>query len=438
VTNTGALLPGPYRLPAFRVRARAVATNKCPQGAYRGVGFAAAAFAHERVLDLLAAELGVAAADIRRANLLGPDELPHVSATNQHYDTGDYPRALESALRLIGYDEFAGERARAAAAGRLLGLGLSCYVEPTGMNSRVFEARGMVGIEGFDGAHVAIDAAGAATVWTTTPTVGQGTDTTFAQLVADELGLEPEAVAVAKADTSVGTLAGTGTFASRSAVSAGGAVVRAAAALAERLRADGSERLDVAADDVELAAGAVHAAGRSVGFAELHAAADPGRYAVSVQWDPPAVAYPYATHACVVDVDAGTGGVTILRYVVVDDCGRVINPLVVAGQVHGATAQGIAEAVYESVLYDDEGQPQNASLMDFLVPTAAELPSFELGHLESPAPTTVHGVKGVGEGGTIGAAGAVVNAVCDAVGAQLNEIPLRPETVREAAQRRRR
>jgi aerobic carbon-monoxide dehydrogenase large subunit len=433
--TTPALLPGPYRLPAFRVRARAVATNKCPQGAYRGVGFAAAAFAHERVLDLLAAELGVAAADIRRANLLRRDELPHVSAMNQHYDSGDYPRSLEGALRLIGYDDFAGERERGAAAGRLLGLGLSCYVEPTGMNSQVFQARGMVGIEGFDGAHVAIDAAGAATVWTTTPTVGQGTDTTFAQLVADELGLEPETVVVAKSDTSVGTLAGTGTFASRSAVSAGGAVVRAAAGLAERLRADGAERLDVAADDVELAAGAVHAAGRCVLFAELHAAAEPGRYAVSAQWDPPAVAYPYATHACVVEVDAGTGGVTILRYVVVDDCGRVINPLVVAGQVHGATAQGIAEAVYESVLYDDDGQPQNASLMDFLVPTAAELPSFSLDHLETPAPTTVHGVKGVGEGGTIGAAGAVVNAVCDAVGAQLNEIPLRPETVREAAQR---
>ena len=435
--TTPALLPGPYRLPAFRVRARAVATNKCPQGAYRGVGFAAAAFAHERVLDVLAAELGIAAAAIRRANLLRPDELPHVTATNQHYDSGDYPRALECALRLIGYDEFGAERARAAAAGRLLGLGLSCYVEPTGMNSRVFEARGMVGIEGFDGAHVAITAAGAASVWTTTPTVGQGTDTTFAQLVADELGLEPAAVVVAKADTSVGTLAGTGTFASRSAVSAGGAVVRAAAALAERLRADGAERLDAAADGVELAGGAVHAGDCAVSFSELHAAAEPGRYAVSAQWDPPAVAYPYATHACVVDVDADTGGVTILRYVVADDCGRVINPLVAAGQVHGATAQGIAEAVYESVLYDDDGQPQNASLMDFLVPTAAELPSFELEHLENPAPTTPHGVKGVGEGGTIGAAGAVANAVCDAVGEQLNEIPLRPETVREAAQRAR-
>jgi carbon-monoxide dehydrogenase large subunit len=433
--TTPALLPGPYRLPAFRVRARAVATNKCPQGAYRGVGFAAAAFAHERVLDLLAAELGIAAADIRRANLLRPDELPHVSHTNQRYDSGDYPRALERALRSIGHDGFAAERARAAAGGRLLGLGLSCYVEPTGMNSRVFEARGMVGIEGFDGAHVAITAAGVASVWTTTPTVGQGTDTTFAQLVADELGLEPAAVLVAKADTSVGALAGTGTFASRSAVSAGGALVRAAAEVADRLRTDAAVRLDGAPDEVELAGGAAHVADASVSFAELHAAAGPGRYAVSAHWDPPAVAYPYATHACVVDVDVDTGGVTILRYVVADDCGRVINPLVVAGQVHGATAQGIAEAVYEGMLYDDDGQPQNASLMDFLVPTAAELPTFSLEHQETPAPTTAHGVKGVGEGGTIGAAGAVANAVCDAVGAQLNEIPLQPETIRAAARR---
>jgi len=434
--TTAALLPGPYRLPAFRVRARAVATNKCPLGAYRGVGFAAAAFAHERVVDLLAAELGMEPAELRRVNLLAPDELPHVSHTNQHYDSGDYPRALERALAAVGYDGFAAERAGAAAAGgTLLGLGLSCYVEPTGMNSRVFEARGMVGIEGFDGAHVALTPGGAASVWTTTPTVGQGADTTFAQLVADELGLEAEAVAVAKADTAVGGLAGTGTFASRSAVSAGGAVVHAAAELAERLRADAAERLDVAPGDVELAGGVAHASAASVSFAELYADAEPGRYAVSAQWDPPAVAYPYATHACVVEVDAETGGVTIRRYVVADDCGRVINPLIVAGQVHGATAQGIAEAVLEGVLYDGDGQPQNASLMDFLVPTAVELPSFSLEHLETPAPSSVHGVKGVGEGGTIGAAPAVVNAVCDAVGAQLNEIPLRPEVVRAAAQR---
>ena len=433
--TTPALLPGPYRLPAFRVRARAVATNKCPQGAYRGVGFAAAAYAHERVLDLLAAELGLTTADIRRTNLLRPDELPHVTHTNQHYDSGDYPRALECALRAIGYDDFAAERTGAAAQGRLLGLGLSCYVEPTGMNSRVFEARGMVGVEGFDGAHVAVTASGDVSVWTTTPTVGQGADTTFAQLVADELALEPGRVLVAKADTSVGGLAGTGTFASRSAVSTGGALVRAAAELHDRLRSDGARRLDATPNEVELEGGAVHGAGGSVSFAELFAAAEPGRYAVSAQWDPPAVAYPYATHACVVEVDADTGGVTILRYAIVDDCGRVINPLVVAGQVHGATAQGIAEAIFESVLYDADGQPQNASLMDFLVPTAAELPAFRLQHLETPAPTTVNGVKGVGEGGTIGAAGAVANAVCDAVGVQLNEIPLHPEIVREAARR---
>ena len=355
--------------------------------------------------------------------------------TNQHYDSGDYPRALECALRAIGYDDFAAERTGAAAQGRLLGLGLSCYVEPTGMNSRVFEARGMVGVEGFDGAHVAVTASGDVSVWTTTPTVGQGADTTFAQLVADELALEPGRVLVAKADTSVGGLAGTGTFASRSAVSTGGALVRAAAELHDRLRSDGARRLDATPNEVELEGGAVHGAGGSVSFAELFAAAEPGRYAVSAQWDPPAVAYPYATHACVVEVDADTGGVTILRYAIVDDCGRVINPLVVAGQVHGATAQGIAEAIFESVVYDADGQPQNASLMDFLVPTAAELPAFRLEHLETPAPTTVNGVKGVGEGGTIGAAGAVANAVCDAVGVQLNEIPLHPEIVREAARR---
>jgi carbon-monoxide dehydrogenase large subunit len=431
--TTPALLPGPYRLPALRVRARAVATNKCPQGAYRGVGFAAAAYAHERVLDLLAAELGITSAEIRRTNLLRPEELPHVTQTNQRYDSGDYPQALDRALRLIGYYDFPAERGRAAAQGRLLGLGLSSYVEPTGMNSGVFEARGMVGIEGFDGAHVALTADGGVSVWTTTPTVGQGTDTTFAQLVADVLCVEPDRVAAARSDTAVGGLAGTGTFASRSAVSAGGAVLRAAEELRQRVASDGSERLDAGLDEVVLDGGAVHGPAGSVSFGELYAAASPGRYAVSAQWDPPAVAYPYATHACVVEVDPETGGVTILRYVIADDCGRVINPLVVEGQVHGATAQGIAEALLEGVLYDADGQPQNASLMDFLVPTAAELPQFRLEHSETPSPVTVNGVKGVGEGGTIGAAGAVANAVCDAVGVQLNEIPIRPEVVRSAA-----
>jgi carbon-monoxide dehydrogenase large subunit len=436
--TTPVLLPGPYRLPALRVHARALATNKCPQGAYRGVGFAAAAYVHERVMDVLAAELGIDAAEIRRRNLLRESELPYVSLTNQRYESGDFHAALELALGAAGYHGFGEERRAARAGGRLVGLGVSCYVEPTGMNSGVFRGRGMVGIEGFDGAHLALGPDGRLTLWTTTPSVGQGSDTTFTQIVAEVLGVEPEDVTVAGSDTAVGGLAGTGTFASRSAVSSGGAVTRAAEELHSRLLADAVEHLEAPVEELVLLDGAVRVADSpavSVSLDELAASAAPGRYAVSAQWDPPAVAYPYAAHACVVEVDSETGGVEILRYAIADDCGRVINPLIVEGQIHGAAAQGIAEALFEAVLYDEDAQPQNASLMDFLVPTAAELPDFVLEHLEIPSPTTVHGVKGVGEGGTIGAAPAVANAVCDAVGAQLNEIPLRPEWLRDAARR---
>jgi carbon-monoxide dehydrogenase large subunit len=430
--TTPALLPGPYRLPALRVHGRAVATNKCPQGAYRGVGFAVAVYVHERMLDAIALELGLDAAEIRRRNLVRADEMPYTSLTHQSYDGGDYAAALELALAAIGYDGFADEQRRAREEGRLVGVGISCYVEPTGMNSRVFQGRGMVGIEGFDGAHIALDGNGTATVWTTTPAIGQGTDTTFAQLVADELELDPSQVRVAPSDTSVGGLAGTGTFASRSAVSAGGAVSKAGSELRRRLLEDAGEQLEVAVADLELTEGVVRVAGTptaAVPIRDLVSRADPGRYAVSAQWDPPAVAYPYATHACVVEIDPETGGVSILRYAIAEDCGRVINPSIVEGQIHGATLQGIAEALYESILYDEDGQLQNASLMDYLVPTASEAPLLALDHLQTPSPTSANGVKGVGEGGTVGAPAAVAGAVANALGVEVTELPLSPERV---------
>ncbi|HKP18750.1 MAG TPA: xanthine dehydrogenase family protein molybdopterin-binding subunit [Gaiellaceae bacterium] len=429
------LMPGPYRLGAYRLHNRAVATTKCPMGAYRGVGFVIAAWIHERLMDVLAAELALDRAEIRRRNLIRPDEFPYATLTRQQYDSGDYARALELALGAVGYDGFEDERAAARRDGRLLGLGVGCYVEPTGMNSRVFEARGMTGVEGFDGAHVALEPDGTAVVWTTTPAIGQGTETTFAQLVADAVGLDVEAVTVARSDTSVGELKGTGSFASRSAVSAGGAAVEAGTEVRRRLLEDAAERLEAAFDDLELIDGVVRVAGSpgaSIPIRDLLAAAPPDRYRVSAHWDPPSVAYPYATHACVVEVDPETGQVTIRRYVVAEDCGRVINPAVVEGQIHGATAQGIAEALYEQIVYDDEAQMQTASFMDYLVPTAGELPTLEIEHLETPSPTSAGGVKGVGEGGTVGAPGAVANAVCDAVGLELNELPITPERVRAA------
>jgi aerobic carbon-monoxide dehydrogenase large subunit len=299
----------------------------------------------------------------------------------------------------------------------------------------VFQGRGMVGIAGFDAAQVALAPDGSVTVWTTMPAIGQGTDTTFAQLVADELRVEIGRVTVARADTSVGGLSGTGTFASRSAISGGGAITNATAEVRRRLLEDAGDRLEVAVEDLELRDGAIRVVGSpsaALQISELVAEAGE-RYAVSATFDPPQIAYPYATHVCTVEVDSDTGGVRLLRYVIFEDCGTVINPIIVEGQVHGATAQGIGGALYEELVYGGDGQLLTASLMDYLVPTAAELPRFEVRHLAIPAPDGPTGCKGVGEGGTLAPPGAIANAVSDALGVEFNELPLRPEAVRAAA-----
>ena len=347
------------------------------------------------------------------------------------YDNGDYRRALDMALERIGYDEFAERKRTAAAAGRRLGLGLACYVEPTGMNSQVFKLRGMVGIEGFDSAHMAVEEDGRIRVWTTTPSIGQGTGTTMAQLAAEALGVEPEHITIEHSDTGAAELAGTGTFASRSAASAGGAVLAAGATIRERLLDDAAEHLEASQADLEIVDGAVRVVGSpgsSVPIADLVASA-PERFRFSATFDPPQTVYPYATHACVVSVDEEIGAVEVERYVIAEDCGRIINPMIVEGQVHGAVAQGLGGALYEAHDYDADGQLRTASLLDYVVPGATEIPELELLHLELPTPVTESGVKGVGEGGTIAPAAAIANAVGDALGVEFNSFPVKPEQV---------
>jgi aerobic carbon-monoxide dehydrogenase large subunit len=435
--GTPAMIPGPYRLTRYRARSRAVRTNKCPEGAYRGVGLPVSALVHERLMDLLAGELGLDRAEVRRRNLIARHELPYTTVSHQRYDSGDYAAALRRALATVDYDGFPYEQSRARDAGRLLGLGLASYVEYAAVGSAVFHGRGMVGIPGIDRAWLALDEEGRVTVMTTLPSMGQGVATTFAQLAADALGLEPASVVVRQPDTAEAPGEGTGSFASRSAVTGGGAIRSGAEELVRRLLEDASEQLEVAVEDLELRNGHVGVKGsprHQLGFAELAAAQpDRERYRVEGAYDPPTPTYPYATHVCVVEVDPGTGGVTILRWVVAEDCGRVINPLVVEGQTHGAVAQGIGGALYESVVYDAEGQLLTASLMDYLVPGATELVSLELEHLEIPAPEAPNGAKGVGEGGTLAPGAALANAVSDALGVELNELPLTPERVRAAA-----
>ena len=430
--GTPSMIPGPYRLGAYRFRSRAVTTNKCPLGAYRGVGMPVATFVHERVMDLVAAACGKDPATVRLTNLVPAAAMPFTSLTGHTYDSGDYPKALTMALEAIGYTQFAAERDRAAAQGRLLGIGFACYVEYTAVNSRAFAARGMRAIPGFDSAYVVLDSDGLIHLWTTLPAIGQGTETTFAQLTADALGVPYDSVIVHKVDTAVGKLQGTGVFSSRSAVAGGGAITSACGELRRRVLADAAELLEASVDDLELSSEGVRIAGvphTPVTLAELAARAPPERYQVAERFDPPAAAYPYGTHACIVEVDTGTGQVRLLRYVVVDDCGTLLNPRIVEGQVHGAVTQGIAGALNESIRYSDIGQPLTASLMDYSVPRADEVPPFTLLHLTTQSPHAPHGVKGAGEGGTVAPGGAIANAISNALDRECNELPATPSNV---------
>ncbi|MGI9557771.1 MAG: xanthine dehydrogenase family protein molybdopterin-binding subunit [Solirubrobacterales bacterium] len=429
--GTPALIPGPYDLQNYRARTRAVSTNKCPEGAYRGVGLVVSTFIHERLMDALAAEAGIDRAEIRRRNFITSEQMPYTSVTHQPYDSGDYVKAMEAALEAIDYAGFEQEREAARSQGRLLGLGISSYVEFSGVNSTVFQGRGMMAMAGWDGAHITLDDSGTANVWTTLPGIGQGVSTTFGQLVATQLNLPFERVQVENVDTGASGIDGTGTFVSRSAVAGGGAVSLVTEELRSRLVEAAGENLEVAVEDLELADGAVHVIGspaRRVEVADL-VSADPEHYRVSREFDPK-VAYPYATHACIIEVDSETGEIVIQRYVVVEDCGRIINPVIVDGQVHGAVAQGLGGALYEDFVYDPEnGEPKTSSLMDYLIPGATEMPFMEILHQEIPAPDSPTGAKGVGEGGTLAPPAAIANALSDATGVEFNELPLTPERV---------
>ncbi|WP_281690365.1 xanthine dehydrogenase family protein molybdopterin-binding subunit [Pseudonocardia thermophila] len=437
--GTPSMLPGPYRLPAYRFRSRAVATTKAPLGAYRGVGLPVATFVHERAMDLIAAATGLDRAEVRRRNLLQRSDLPFTSLTGQRYDSGDYPAALQKALEGIGYAGFADEQEAALAEGRLLGLGMAVYVEYAAVGSAVFAARGMRGLLGYDEADVVLGSDGIFRVWTTLPTAGQGLNTTFAQLAADDLGVEAERVEVQPVSTAIGGMRGNGTFASRSAVSGGGAIREACTELRRRLLEDAADELEVAAADLELADGEVRvkgAPGSGISLADLAKKAPAGRYDVVRRHDPSQVVYPYGAHACRVEVDPISGLVKIVDYVVVEDCGQVINPAIAEGQTQGAVAQGIAGALYEELPYDEHGQLRAASLMDYLVPTAAEIPLLRIEHIHVPTDASITGCKGLGESGTLAPGAAIANAVSDAVGAECNTTPIRPSWVRAAAQER--
>jgi carbon-monoxide dehydrogenase large subunit len=447
--GSAAILPGPYRIEAYAYEAVAVQTHKPPLGAYRGVGMTMGAFAMERLLDRLAERLALDPAEIRRRNLIPREAYPFLTASGMTYDSGDFPTALERALSLAGYAALRQAQTAARAAGRLVGLGVACYTEYTGMGSDVFRRRGMEDVSGVEAATVTMDPDGSVRCATSFPAQGQGHATTIAQVVADRLGVALERVRVVPTDTSVGPL-GSGTFGSRGAVSIGGGVAVAADRVRARLAALAGHRLEAAAADIVLQAERAHVRGfpdRSVGVAELAGLAyspplgglpadlGPGLTA-TVYFDPPGPTFSGAVHVALVEVDRETGRARVGRYVVVEDCGPIVNPTIVEGQIHGAVAQGLGEALLESLVYDAGGQLLTATLMDYALPRADDLPTFEIGHLETPSPLMPGGVKGMGEGGTIGAPAAVANAVADAIrplGRHVTGLPIRAQDLAPGA-----
>ena len=441
--GTAQIMPGPYHLPAYAYTTEAIATNKAPVGAYRGVGMAVGVFVMERLMDKLAAAVGLDPAEVRRRNFVAAEHFPYTAPTGLVYDSGRLAQTLDAALTVFGYDEARRAQARQRAAGRSVGIGLAAFVEYTGMGARTFARRGMRDVPGHDGAVVTVDAAGAVRVAVSCPSQGQGHETMYAQLVADALGVDPAAVTVDPLDTDV-VASGSGTFASRAVVAGGGALLRAAAQVKEKALRIAAHLLEAAPADLVVVDGRFcvrGSPGRAVGWAEVaRAAAAPAHFGLpadveaglsaAATYDPPPAAFGNGVHVALVEVDRATGQVRVLRYVIAADCGPLVNPLLVDGQTRGGLAQGLGEALLEEIRYDAEGQPLVATLMDYLLPTAAEMPVVEITHLETPSPHTLGGVKGMGESATIGSPACLANAVSDALGVEMDALPLTPGRLR--------
>lgn len=433
---TTAMAIGVYKIPNVDLEATSVYTNTTPVAAYRGAGRPEAAYYIERLVDRVAAELALDPAEVRRRNFIPPDAFPYKTPTGLTYDSGEYDRALTKALELARYDELRREQAarRAGGAGKALGIGLACYVE-------------MCGFGPYESAQIKVEPGGTVTVTSGISPHGQGTGTTFAQIVADQIGADFEQIVFRASDTAA-TPMGVGTMGSRSLAVGGAALVRAAEKVREKARQLAAHMLEANLADVELSEGRYQVRGapdaaltlaqiaKRAYTSKLPPELDPGLEATDY-FRPPDLIYPFGAHVAVVEVDLETGAVSIRDYISVDDCGPRISPVIVAGQVHGGLAQGIAQALLEEVVYDEGGQLLSGSLMDYALPRADLFPTFTIGKTETPSPLNPLGVKGIGEAATIGSTPAIVNAVVDAL-AHLDvrhlDMPLRSEKIWRAIQ----
>jgi carbon-monoxide dehydrogenase large subunit len=446
----GVVLSGAYRIPNIACQVDGVFTNTVPVDAYRGAGRPEGTHVVERAVDLVADATGVDPAEVRRRNFIPPEAFPFTTAVGVTYDSGNYAAALDKAIGAVGYEALKQEQAeRRQRNDRLqLGVGLSSYIEICGMAPS--QVLGAVGGQagGWESATVRLHPSGKVTVLSGSSSHGQGHETTFAQIVGQELGVPVEDVEIVHGDTAA-VQVGIGTFGSRSAAVGGTAVYQSVQKLKDKAIKIAAHLLEASPQDVEYVDGKIQvkgAADRSKTIQEVALMAflahnypkdlEPGLEATTF-FDPSNFTWPFGTHVCVAEVDTETGKVDIRRYLAVDDCGRVINPMIVDGQVQGGIAQGMAQALYKEGAYDAEGQLVTGSMMDYAVPTARQLPSFETQHAETPSPVNPMGVKGVGEAGTIAASAAVVNSVVDALshlGITHLDMPLRPERVWRAIQ----
>jgi aerobic carbon-monoxide dehydrogenase large subunit len=453
---TACTLPGPYRLKNYYSEFKVIYTNKVPVSPYRGAGRPHAVFVMERIMDCIASELQMDRAEVRSRNFIDPDEFPwDVGLTYQDggptkYDSGNYQAGLDKLKDLLDYDSFPAKQAEALKEGRYLGLGIAYYVEGTGIGP-------------YEGAQVRVESDGRVFASTGVTSQGQAHYTTFAQIVADQLGVQPQDVLVTTGDTQA-FYWGVGTYASRAATIAGSAMHLAAVKVREKAKQVAADLFEAAPEDIELADGKVYvkdAPHRSLTLGQVAISANPLRYAygenarklmsmklagsrqgpalspergapgleASEFYSPPHGSFASGVHGAIIEVDPKIGMVTFIKYVAVHDCGRVINPMIVEGQVHGGVAQGIGGAFFERLVYNEEGQLTNASFMDYLIPTAAEIPSIAVDHVETPSPLNPLGVKGAGEAGVIPVPALFASAIDNALspfGIRIREMPLHP------------